>query len=98
MCQSRVSPDSEWQFGETATWSLLGPHDLFQPGDDFFRRQAVGGDFDRIVGLHQGADRPVAIALVADLLIGQHFVERDVLAAGQQIAMTAAGPFLLRRP
>ena len=37
--------------------SLFGPHDFFEPGDDFGRRQAVGGNFDRVVGLHAARRR-----------------------------------------
>ena len=73
---------------------LLRPHDRFQPGDDFVRRQAVGRNFDRIVRLSQRPDRSRRIALIAQSLVGQHFVERNLFAAGQQIAVTPPGPFL----
>ena len=73
---------------------MLRSHNLFELGDDLVRREAVGGDFDRVVCLYERADRPRRIAMVAQPLIGEHFVERNVFAAGLQIGMPAAGSFL----
>jgi len=52
-----------------------------EPGNDFIRRQAVGRNFDRIIRLSQRSDSSRRIALVAQSLIGQNFVERNLFTA-----------------
>jgi hypothetical protein len=68
---------------------------LLQPRDHLVRRQAVGGNFDRIVGLPQRADSAGRIALIAKLLVSEHFFERNVFAASGEIAVAAVGAFVL---
>ena len=74
-----------------SSFRLLRPHNRFQAGDNFVRRQAVGRNFDRIVRLSQRADGSRRIALIAQSLVGQYFFERNLFATAHQIAMTSPG-------
>ena len=63
-------------------------------GDDFRRRESAGRDFNRIVGHYQRPHGARAVAFVAQVLRIEHFVERDLFAAREQIAIAPQSPFV----
>ena len=78
-------------------FGLTGADDLFELGDDFGRREPVGGNFDRILGFDQGADGAGAVALVAEVLGVKDLVEGHAFAAADQVAIAPLGSLDLRR-
>ena len=56
--------------------------------------KSVGGETDGIGGGNQRSDAARTVALIALVLLAEHFVERHRFAAGGEIELPAAGTFL----